>query len=255
MRFCCLGSGSEGNGLVVEAGATRILVDCGFALNDTIARLARHGIEPSSLSAIVVTHEHADHIGGVPRLAARFGIPVWLTYGTLAAANGRMAAVPTVSAFDSHEPFIVGDIAVAPIIVPHDAREPVQYVLSDGVRRVGLLTDVGVPTPHVAECLSGCDALVIECNHDPEMLAGGDYPPLLKRRIAGRHGHLTNDAAGDLLRMIDATRLQHLFAAHLSKQNNRPELARAALSSALSCADEWIGIAEQDVGFAWRDIN
>jgi phosphoribosyl 1,2-cyclic phosphodiesterase len=255
LRFCCLGSGSEGNGLVVESGTTRVLVDCGFNVTDTIARLARHGIEPQSISGIVVTHEHADHIGGVPRFAARFEIPVWLTYGTLAAANGRLAVVQTINAFDSHEPFVIGDIAVAPIIVPHDAREPVQYVLSDGVRRVGLLTDVGMPTPHVAECLSGCDALVLECNHDPDLLHNGDYPPLLKRRIAGRHGHLTNDAAADLLRAIDCTRLQHVFAAHLSKQNNRPELARAALSGALSCADDWIGIAEQDSGFAWRELN
>jgi phosphoribosyl 1,2-cyclic phosphodiesterase len=112
-----------------------------------------------------------------------------------------------------------------------------------------------MPTPHVAECLSGCDALVLECNHDPDLLHNGDYPPLLKRRIAGRHGHLTNDAAADLLRAIDCTRLQHVFAAHLSKQNNRPELARAALSGALSCADDWIGIAEQDSGFAWRELN
>ena len=255
LRFCCIGSGSEGNGLVVESGTTRLLVDCGFNVTDTVARLARHGIEAQSITGIVVTHEHADHMGGVPKFAARFGIPVWLTYGTLAAANGRMKIVEEIHAFDSHEPFVVGDIAVAPIIVPHDAREPVQYVFSDGVRRVGLLTDVGMPTKHVAECLSGCDALVLECNHDPELLLNGDYPPLLKRRIAGRHGHLTNEAAADLLRMIDCSRLQHLVAAHLSKQNNRPELAQAALASAVSCTADWIGIAGQDEGFAWRALN
>jgi len=255
MRFCCLGSGSDGNGLIVESGSTRILVDCGFSVNETVQRLARHGILPSSLAGIVVTHEHADHIGGVPRFAARFDLPVWLTYGTLATVNGRFDCVGAIHPFDSHGAFAIGDIAVAPIIVPHDAREPVQYVFGDGARRLGLLTDIGMPTPHVIECLSGCDALVIECNHDAQMLADGDYPFALKQRIAGRHGHLDNDATASLLRAIDCTRLQHLFAAHLSKQNNTPELARAAVSAALNCAAEWIGIAEQETGFGWRDIN
>ena len=255
MRFCCLGSGSEGNGLVVESGSTRILIDCGFAVSETVLRLARNGIEPESLAAVVVTHEHADHLGGVPRFAARFGVPVWLTHGTLAAANGRLNAVSSVHAFDSHDPFVIGDIAVAPIAVPHDAREPVQFVFGDGARRLGLLTDLGMSTPHVVECLSGCDALVLECNHDPELLAGSDYPAALKARIAGRHGHLANAAAADLLREIDRSRLQHVFAAHLSRQNNRPEFARAALAGALGCAPDWVGIAEQDAGFGWRDIN
>jgi phosphoribosyl 1,2-cyclic phosphodiesterase len=255
MRFCCLGSGSEGNGLVVESGSTRILVDCGFAVGETVLRLARNGIEPESLTAVVVTHEHADHLGGVPRFAVRFGLPVWLTHGTLAAANGRLGAVQSLQVFDGHDPFVIGDLAVAPMPVPHDAREPVQFVFGDGARRLGLLTDLGMSTPHVAECLSGCDALVLECNHDQELLANSDYPAALKARIAGRHGHLANDAAAGLLRGIDRSRLQHVFAAHLSRQNNRPEFARAALAGALGCASDWVGIAEQDTGFGWRDIN
>ena len=255
MRFCCLGSGSEGNGLVVESGSTRILIDCGFAVNDTVLRLGRHGIEPESLTGILVTHEHADHFGGVPKFAAKFDIPVWLTYGTLAAADGKLDAVRSLHAFDSHEAFLISDIEVTPIPVPHDAREPVQFSVSDGVRRLGLLTDIGIPTPFVAQALSGCDALVIECNHDPALLANGDYPPTLKRRIAGRHGHLDNEAAADLLRTMDRSRLQHLIAAHLSRQNNRPDLARAALAAVVNSTPEWIGIAEQAEGFEWRQIN
>jgi phosphoribosyl 1,2-cyclic phosphodiesterase len=255
MRFCCLGSGSEGNGLVVESGSTRILIDCGFAVSETVARLARNGIEPESLAAVVVTHEHADHLGGVPRFAARFGLAVWLTHGTLAAANGRLRTVLSVHAFDGHDPFVIGDLALAPIPVPHDAREPVQFVFGDGARRLGLLTDLGMSTPHVVESLAGCDALVLECNHDPELLANSDYPAALKARIAGRHGHLANAAAADLLRDIDCSRLQHVFAAHLSRQNNRPEFARAALAGALGCTPDWVGIAEQDSGFEWREIN
>ena len=255
MRFCCLGSGSEGNGLVVESGTTRILVDCGFSISETVTRLARHGIAPDSLAAVIVTHEHADHIGGVPRFAGRYKLPVWLTHGTLAASNGRLKALPAVQAFDGHDPFGIGDIGVAPIPVPHDAREPVQFVFGDGARRLGLLTDTGMSTPHVVQCLTGCDALVLECNHDPELLAGSDYPAALKSRISGRHGHLANAAAADLLRELDSSRMQHVVAAHLSRQNNRPELARAALAGALGCSPGWIGIAEQDTGFGWRDIN
>ena len=255
MRFCCLGSGSEGNGLVVESESTRILVDCGFAVSDTVMRLARHGIEPESLTGILVTHEHADHFGGVPKFAARFDIPVWLTYGTLAAADGRLESVRSIHAFDSHEAFLISDIEVTPIPVPHDAREPVQFAFSDGERKLGLLTDIGIPTPFVAQSLSGCNALVLECNHDETMLANGDYPPALKRRIAGRQGHLTNDAAGDLLRAMDCSRLQHLIAAHLSKSNNTPALARTALAAAVNCTLDWIGIAQQVEGFEWRQIN
>ena len=255
MRFCCLGSGSEGNGLVVESGSTRILADCGFTIAETVLRLNRRGIEPDSIAGIVVTHEHADHMGGVRGFAARFGIPVWLTYGTLHAANGRMADLPGLHPFDGHDPFAIGDIEVFPIPVPHDAREPVQYAFGDGVRRLGLLTDIGTLTPYVAESLSGCDALVLECNHDPALLSAGSYPPLLKARIAGHQGHLANETSADLLRAIDCTRLQHLIAAHLSRENNRPELARAALSRALGCSDDWIGIAEQSTGFDWREIS
>jgi phosphoribosyl 1,2-cyclic phosphodiesterase len=255
MRFCCLGSGSEGNGLVVESGSTRILVDCGFAVAETVLRLGRRGILPESISGIVVTHEHADHMGGVAAFAARFGIPVWLTFGTLFAANGRMSRLKALQPYDGHDPFAIGDIEVFPIPVPHDAREPVQYAFGDGVHRLGLLTDIGTLTPFVAESLSGCDALVLECNHDPALLAAGSYPPLLKARIAGHQGHLSNDASADLLRAIDCTRLQHLFAAHLSRENNRPELATGALSGALGCSADWIGIADQSTGFDWREIR
>src|ERR1043165_2621070 len=143
MRFCCLGSGSEGNGLVVESGRTRILVDCGFNISETVLRLARHGIEPESLAGIVVTHEHADHIGGVPRFAARFNLPVWLTYGTLATVNGRFDCVQTTRARPGAAAARVGDPDVFPPPVPHAAREPVQYVFGDGVHRLGLLTDIG----------------------------------------------------------------------------------------------------------------
>ena len=254
MRFASLGSGSEGNGLVVEAGDTRVLIDCGFGIRDTSKRLARLGLEPSSLAAILVTHEHSDHVGGVPAFAARHGIPVWATFGTLAAVSERFEGMTHVYGFDSHDRFAIEALQIEPIPVPHDAREPVQYVIGDGARRLGVLTDLGMSTAHVEACLTGCDALVLECNHDLEMLENGDYPYPLKQRIAGRLGHLHNDAAAQILARIDTSRLVHIVAAHLSQQNNTPELARSALAAPLGCQSEWIGIADQALGFAWREM-
>ncbi|HVY06355.1 MAG TPA: MBL fold metallo-hydrolase [Burkholderiales bacterium] len=254
MRFAFLGSGSQGNGLVVEAGDTRLLLDCGFGLAATVSRLARHGLLPEDLTGIVVTHEHEDHIGGVARLARRHDIPVWLTPGTFSGFEELFAGVADVRMIRNYEVFAIGDIEVLPFPVPHDAREPAQYVFGDGARRLGVLTDVGCSTRHIESMLSGCDALVLECNHDAEMLRVSAYPPRLRERIASRHGHLDNDAAAQLLGRLDNSRLQHLVAAHLSQENNRVELARTALSAALNCEPGWIAVADQDDGLAWRQI-
>ena len=254
MRFACLGSGSEGNGLLVECGGTRVLIDCGFGVRDANERLGRLGVHPENVTAIVVTHEHADHIGGVATFAERYRTPVWLTFGTLECVAERFAELPRVCGFDSRDRLAIGDLELLPFPVPHDAREPVQFVCSDGRWRLGLLTDLGASTAHVEACLSGCDALLLECNHDIDMLARGDYPYSLKQRIAGRQGHLDNGAAAALLARLDTSRLKHLFAAHLSQHNNRPELARAALAGAVNCAPDWIGIADQHEGFGWREL-
>lgn len=255
MRFASLGSGSKGNALLVESGGTRVLLDCGFGLREAVRRLQRLQVAPESLSAILVTHEHGDHLGGVFKLAARYAIPVRLTHGTLAAAAGREAALPDVVIVDAHTRYGVGDLELQPFPVPHDAREPVQYVFSDGCRRLGVLTDAGSLTPHIVAMLDGCDALVLECNHDPALLAASAYPPSLKRRIAGRQGHLDNPTAASLLAQIDCSRLQHVVAAHLSEENNRPHLAVAALAARLDCDTGWIGVAGQEDGFAWRQIS
>jgi phosphoribosyl 1,2-cyclic phosphodiesterase len=254
MRFASLGSGSEGNALLVEAERTRVLIDCGFALRDTVERLERLGVGPESVSAIVVTHEHGDHIGGVASFALKFETPIWLTFGTLSVVSERFAELPCVRSFDSHDRFAIDGIEIHPFPVPHDAREPVQVVCTDGRWRLGVLTDLGISTAHVEACLSGCDALVLECNHDLDMLANGDYPDSLKRRIASKFGHLDNATAAGLLSRIDASHLKHLIAAHLSRENNRPELARAALAGALHCDTDWIGVADQQHGFAWREF-
>ena len=255
MRFASLGSGSEGNALVVEAEGTLILLDCGFGLAATEARLGRLGLVPEALSAIVVTHEHEDHIGGVSRLARRHGIPVFMTHGTLYGLEPLFEEVADVTPICNYEVFSVGHLQVQPFPVPHDAREPAQFVFGDGACRLGVLTDVGCSTRHIESILSGCDALVLECNHDTDMLRTGSYPQKLRDRIAGRFGHLDNQAAAGLLARLDNAKLKHLVAAHLSKENNHPDLARAALAAVLNCTPEWIDIADQDEGLDWRDIR
>jgi phosphoribosyl 1,2-cyclic phosphodiesterase len=255
MRFASLGSGSEGNGLLLEVATTRILADCGFTLGDTVARLARLDVAAESIDAILITHEHDDHVGGAGRLARKFDIPVWVTHGTLQAAGKALAKVDALRIFDCHQRFAVGDIEIEPYTVPHDAREPSQFVFSDGASRVGLLTDAGSLTAHMQSVLSGLDALVLECNHDLDMLWDSAYPQRLKERITGKFGHLDNATAAQLLALIDCSRLKHLVAAHLSKQNNTPELARTALAHAVNCELDWVGVATQDDGFGWREVG
>lgn len=253
IRFASLGSGSAGNSLLVESGGTCLMLDCGFGLRETVARLARLGRHPADLTGILVTHEHGDHLGGAFRLARKFSLPLWMTHGTWCAARESDIGLD-LRVIDSDCPRIIGQLKVLPFPVPHDAREPVQFVFSDSVRRLGVLTDIGEITPHVRGVLSGCDGLVLECNHDAEMLAASSYPLSVKRRIAGRFGHLENSAAAGLLRQIDCSRLQHLVAAHLSERNNSPGLAVGALARALGCAESWVGVATPDSGFDWRQI-
>lgn len=254
LRFASLGSGSEGNALIVEVGTTRLMLDCGFGISETETRLARLGLTPQDIAAIVVTHEHGDHIGGVGKFAQRHGIPVHLTYGTLASQRDGFLPCSLLNEIDSHTPFVIGDVEVFPFPVPHDAREPVQFLFGDGAVRLGVLTDVGTTTPHIESMLSGLEGLMLETNHDLEQLKRGRYPPSLKERISGPFGHLDNGTSASILSRLDRTRLQHLVAAHLSVQNNSPELARAALAPVLGCDPDWINCAHQDRGFGWLSL-
>ena len=254
LRFASLGSGSEGNALIVEAGQTRLMLDCGFSMAETELRLGGLGLLPGDISAIIVTHEHGDHIRGVGKFARKHQVPVWLTYGTFASQANEFLPSALVREIDSHAPFAIGDIEVFPYPVPHDAREPAQFVFGDGARRLGVLTDVGSTTPHIESMLSGLDGLMLEANHDAALLQNSIYPPSLKERIGGRFGHLSNAASANLLSKLDCSGLQHCVAAHLSRQNNSPDHARHAFAAALGCAPGWIGIAEQASGFTWRSL-
>lgn len=257
MRFASLGSGSAGNALVVEVQHTRLMLDCGFSVKEATLRLARLNLAPTDLTGIVITHEHDDHAGGAFKFAAKYSLPVWLTYGTLKMVERYMPNQHDLqlNVINSHDEFTINDIQVQPYPVPHDAREPVQYIFSDGNRTLGVLTDVGRVTPHIEEKLSGCNALVLECNHDASMLQSGPYSWPLKQRVGGALGHLENLETANLLAKLDNTKLQHILAAHLSAKNNTPLLAKTALSGVLGCAIDWVGIADQLLGFDWRAIH
>ncbi|MFO8154759.1 MAG: MBL fold metallo-hydrolase [Pseudomonadota bacterium] len=251
LRVASLGSGSAGNATLVESGSTCVLVDCGFSIRETERRLGRLGRSAADLDAVLVTHEHGDHVRGVGPLARRHGLDVWMTHGT--AREHGCGELPRLRHFSCHAPFAIGDLAIEPYPVPHDAREPSQFVFGNGAERVGLLTDVGHVTPHILEKLAGVRALLLECNHDPGMLRDGSYPPALKRRVGGHHGHLANAQAADILARLDRGRLDEVVAMHLSERNNQPELARAALGGVLGDTDG-IRIAEQEAGFDWLTV-
>lgn len=265
MRFASLGSGSDGNALLIESHdgvrVTRVMIDCGFSLREAQRRLRSAGVEPEQIDAILVTHEHGDHVGGVFRLARAHRIPAFLTHGTLAASideSSSPVACQEAGLLQMITPdrmFEVGGMQIMPVSVPHDAREPVQFVIDDGRVRLGVLTDLGHGSAHVRRAYSGMDGLVLECNHDPALLAANDaYPLVLKRRISGPWGHLANDVATDLLGSLDNSRLRVVVAAHLSEQNNSPALAQHALAGALQTDPESIGVADQHIGFHWTRL-
>jgi len=255
VRFASLGSGSRGNALVVESGATRLLIDCGFSLRETEYRLGRLGLDGSAISAVVVTHEHGDHVGGLGPFARRHGVPVWMTSGSRQGLeSGGTGHLPDVRVFSPHERFAIGDVELNPYPVPHDAREPCQFVFGDGAVRLGLLTDAGSITPHIVSCLGDCDALLVECNHDRGMLERGPYSRPLKDRVGGPYGHLDNDTAAALLGAVASGRLRHVVAMHLSETNNAPALATTALQRVLGGDTGALRVASQDDGFDWCDL-
>ena len=257
MRFCSLGSGSGGNATVVETTSgtrtSRVLIDCGFSARELDARLARAGLLTEDLDAVFVTHEHGDHVGCAVSLARRHRLPLWMSRGTWRAIGEPDAAGLLQFARDG-QPISVGDLLLSPYTVAHDAQEPLQLRVSNGAQHLGVLTDVGSITPHLLANLRGCDALLLECNHDSELLLQSRYPPSLKARIGGRYGHLSNDTAAEILAACMHGGLRHLVAAHLSEQNNRPDLARAALAGACGAAPQDIVVADPLLGFAWLSL-
>ncbi|MDG0969988.1 MAG: MBL fold metallo-hydrolase [Porticoccaceae bacterium] len=230
MRFASLGSGSKGNCSIIEFQGTTILVDCGFGARAACSRLELLGKSPREISAIIVTHEHSDHWRGVEALSRKYDIPVYLSAGTFRVRN-MSAASGSYIIIDSHKDFTVGDLSITPVPVPHDACEPLQFIICSGHHRIGFLTDLGHYTSHVVSLYNGCDALLLETNYDDDMLACGPYPQFLKERVSGAFGHLSNHQASDLLRKLDLSRMQFLLAGHVSGKNNHTERILEALSA------------------------
>ena len=249
-RFASLGSGSRGNGTIVEIGGERILVDCGFTLKQAEARLARFDLKPADLSAILVTHEHSDHIGGVGALAYKYAIPVFASFGTLESA--RKSASVVGNAINAHSSFQIGEVTVTPVVVPHDAREPTQFVFRHEGCSVGVVSDLGCVTPFVIEQFGDLDGLLMESNYDRNMLANGRYPERVKRRIASDLGHLSNEQAASFLERIGHQDLV-VVVGHVSEENNHPDLLEEAFSSQRGSVAS-LSFATQDEGAGWQSV-
>jgi len=234
VRFASIGSGSEGNGLVVEAGGTRVMIDCGFGVRDARVRLARLGIEPSSLSAILVTHEHSDHISGLVGIAAKLNIPIYCNRDTKEAFEFSLETKFNCNLFTTGASFEIADVLVETFSIPHDAQDPVGFLLRTASGNIGFATDLGHTTRLVLDRIRAANVLVLESNHDVKMLQ--DCPRRawpLKQRILGRHGHLSNVAAAEAAANIMSAELKHLYLAHLSRECNKPELAQHVMAEQL----------------------
>ena len=256
MRFKSLGSGSSGNATLVQVNgpdASNILIDCGLGMRHLTQRLGISGILPDQLDAIFITHEHSDHTGCVQALSNQYNIPVWMSAGT-AVAMGFVNTAGLLRTAADGDVIEIKSLQLSPFTVPHDAREPLQLTCTDGASKLGVLTDLGHATTHVLEYLQGCHALMLECNHDADMLAASIYPTFLKQRVGGHYGHLANSQAADIAGAVLHSGLKHVVAAHLSQQNNLPELVKNSLAQAMSCIADDIIIATQNDGCAWLDL-
>ena len=254
MRFTLLGSGSAGNCLVVNSGTSTVLVDCGLSFQETKRRMLGRDVSLTDIDAILVTHEHGDHSGGVFKLAKKMGIPIWCTPGTSRAisATDQSNLLNEIIGFSN---FKVGALKITPYPVPHDALEPSQFTLSDSQFKLGVLTDAGAVTAHMFENLRDCDALVLEFNYDENLLLKSSYPTPLKKRIAGGFGHLSNTAAKDFLKKLVNPKLKFVLAAHLSETNNSEDLVKGLLSEILDEREIAYAIANQHHGSDWIEIS
>lgn len=229
IKFCTLASGSSGNSLYLESRCSKILIDAGISFRKISRSLGSIGVSVSDLDAVVLSHEHEDHSRSVGKMSE---VPVYVSGETVGFwerkrnghSNGN-GAIEQLREFDSQEPFYINDLTITPFSVAHDAIDPVGFTVTDGYVKMGIVTDIGKPTALARESLKGCDALVLESNHDKEMLSSGPYPPYLQQRISGGQGHLSNDQSASLLGEVFHDGLKYVLLAHLSARNNTPEKA------------------------------
>ena len=256
MQFCSLGSGSQGNSFLVRHDNSCILIDCGFGLAETEKRLERHQVNPNDINAILLTHEHEDHVKGAFSLSNKYELPIYLTHGTY-----RMCEKRNKSSFNIDFKFIVNkkifninNLSITPITVPHDAREPVQFKFVTKESNFAIITDLGFGSEYLLRSISNLNSIVIECNHEDTMLNESDYPESLKNRIGSKYGHLNNKEAARILQSIKKNNLNFIGAAHLSEKNNDPNLVKRDLSSAVSKDESFIKIIDQDDGLNWTTV-
>ena len=249
LRLASVGSGSKGNATLIASSTTTILVDCGFTVKELIARLESLAISVDQIDAILVTHEHGDHIAGVAAVSRAARAPVYSTHGTL--QSGRLENSFSVTEIASDSVFAVGDIEINAITVPHDAREPVQFRFQSDSGSIGVLTDLGSITPHVCRGFSDCELLLLEFNHDLERLRQGPYPASLKRRVSGDYGHLNNQQAMTLLERLSERPPKVVVAGHISEQNNSVEQVATLLEGWAEPLGSQVVYASQTDGFGW----
>lgn len=252
VQFASLGSGSSGNSTLVRVGDTVLLVDTGFSAKALTERMATLDVSPSDVDAILVSHEHSDHVKGLAVLARKHDIPVWLTRGTYKRLKDKK--IPRVEFIHPHGSFCIGDAKITPFPVPHDAAEPCQYIVGDGRRRVAIATDMGFVTEYVYEQLTGIDALLLEANYDGAMLSNGSYPWALQKRIDGNYGHLSNDQSAALAAALEHTGLQKLCLGHLSENNNTPDTALDSVANRLRRADEDVHVLQRYNSSPWYAV-
>ncbi len=248
MQFASLGSGSEGNATLIQYGETLLLLDCGFSLKGLSERLKRLALTPADITAVLVTHEHADHIRGVGPLTRKYGTVAYMSAGTASAKT--LGKVPHTTVIAAGETLHIGGIDIEVHGVPHDAREPTQFIFNASGRRLGVLTDLGSIPDELVRHYGELDALLLEANHDPEMLARGSYPTSLKQRVGGYWGHLSNQQSARLIEQVNVDRLQHLVLAHISQKNNSQAHVMAAFED-LPAAYSLLQLANQNTGFDW----
>lgn len=248
LTLCVLASGSRGNATYVSDGQTSILIDAGLSGVEIQRRMAANGLNPQNLDAIVVSHEHADHIQGVGVLSRRFGLSVYISEGTRQASQSVLGSLAGIRSFSCGRGFSIGDLAIHPFSISHDAEDPAGFTIGCRGTKLGVATDLGMATGVVTTHLQDCDALIIEANHDAQMLIDGPYPWPLKQRIRGRSGHLSNDDAALLLTELLHDRLDHVVLAHLSEENNTPQKAVQTIKPVLNGSRTQLHVASQAAG-------
>jgi phosphoribosyl 1,2-cyclic phosphodiesterase len=250
VKFASLGSGSKGNATIIDTESGCLMIDCGFSIKETARRLERVGKSPQDISAILVTHEHSDHWKGVLPFSSKFSIDVYATPGCYRAVNVSPSSSKLFKIVCSHTAFMINNVHVLPIPVPHDANEPVQYIFSYDQYRLGILTDVGNITPYIIQQYNNCTGLLVEANHDVELLQAGAYPKFLKDRVAGQWGHLNNDQTASFLSAIDQQSIQKLVIGHISQSNNNAARVKQAIENVFASSEKII-YANQNEGFDW----